>query len=61
MAIVPSVEPFEARVEQGLLDDLGERLRCTRWPDRPPEPRGDIGIALGDLRDLVEYWRSGFD
>jgi pimeloyl-ACP methyl ester carboxylesterase len=56
-----SVEPFEARVDQALLDDLGERLRRTRWPDRPPEPRGETGIALGDVRELVEYWRDGFD
>jgi len=59
--LASSVEPFEARVEQSLLDDLGERLRRTRWPDRPPETRGEAGIVAGDLRDLVEYWRDGFD
>jgi pimeloyl-ACP methyl ester carboxylesterase len=56
-----SVEAFEAHVEQALLDDLGERLRRTRWPDQPPETRGETGIVLGDLRDLVEYWKGGFE
>jgi pimeloyl-ACP methyl ester carboxylesterase len=56
-----SLEPFEARIEQALLDDLGERLRRTRWPDRPPGPGDGAGIALGALRELVEYWRDGFD
>jgi pimeloyl-ACP methyl ester carboxylesterase len=56
-----SIEPFVAHVEQTLLDDLGERLRRTRWPDRPPGTRGETGIVLGDLRDLVDYWQSGFD
>ena len=55
------LEPFEAHVHQALLDDLGERLRRTRWPDRPPRMNGETGIALDDLRDLVEYWRNGFD
>ena len=61
MEAASSVQPFEARVDQALVDDLGERLRRTRWPDRPPEPGGEIGIALGDVRELVEYWRDGFD
>jgi epoxide hydrolase len=56
-----SVEPFEAHVPQRLLDDLGERLWRTRWPDRPPGASGETGIALGDIRDLVEYWRDGLD
>jgi pimeloyl-ACP methyl ester carboxylesterase len=56
-----SVEPFEAHVPQRLLDDLAERLRRTRWPDPPPGASGETGIALGDIRDLVEYWRDGFD
>lgn len=56
-----SVEPFEARVEQALLHDLGERLRRTRWPGPPPGTMGETGVALGDLRDLVAYWRDGFD
>jgi pimeloyl-ACP methyl ester carboxylesterase len=56
-----SVEPFESRVQQSLLDDLGERLRRTRWPDLPAGAGGQTGIALSELRDLVEYWRDGFD
>jgi pimeloyl-ACP methyl ester carboxylesterase len=55
------VERFEARVEQVLLDDLGERLRRTRWPDRPPQTSGETGIDPSELGDLVDYWRSGFD
>ncbi len=56
-----SLEPFEARVPQALLDDLGERLRRTRWPGPPPGPPGVTGIVQDDLRDLIEFWRDGFD
>jgi len=59
--VAVSLEPFEAHVEQALLDDLSERLRRTRWPDRPPGTAGEAGIALGYLRELVEYWMCGFD
>ncbi len=26
-------EPFEINIPQEVLDDLQERLQCTRWPD----------------------------
>ncbi len=59
------VEPFVARVEQAMLDDLDERLRRTRWTGPPPGPppgtTGETEVAQGDLRDLVAYWRDGFD
>jgi pimeloyl-ACP methyl ester carboxylesterase len=56
-----ALERFEARVEQPLLDDLAERLQRTRWPDPPPGAAEAAGIDLAELRDLVEYWRIGFD
>ncbi len=61
MPVAVSLEPFEARVAQALLDDLDARLDRTRWPDPPPGAAGETGIAPGDLRELVEYWRTGFD
>jgi microsomal epoxide hydrolase len=55
-----ALEPFAARIESAVLDDLAQRLRRTRWPARSPGSGNEAGIDLGDLRDLVEYWRDGF-
>jgi pimeloyl-ACP methyl ester carboxylesterase len=58
---MPSIERFEARVEQALLDDLAVRLRRTRWPRPDPGRTSATGVELDRLRELVEYWTVGFD
>ncbi|MFC7878011.1 epoxide hydrolase family protein [Isoptericola sp. NPDC057391] len=57
--------PFRIDVPQADLDDLRDRLARTRWPHAVPgrDDRTDFsrGIPLPYLRELVEYWRDGFD
>ncbi len=55
------IEPFTIAVPQAVLDDLRRRLECTRWPDPSPHAAWAQGTDLGYLRNLVDYWRSGFD
>ncbi len=55
------ITPYEVAVDQAVLDDLQARLRATRWPDPAPGPAWTQGTDLGYLRDLVAYWRDGFD
>ena len=57
----PSIRPFRIDVPQADLDDLGDRLARTRWPDELPGAGWDDGVSLGYLRDLAEYWRSSYD
>jgi pimeloyl-ACP methyl ester carboxylesterase len=56
-----SIEPFRADIPQDQLDDLGRRLAATRWPDELPGAGREYGLPLGELRDLVGYWRDGYD
>ena len=56
-----SIEEFRIDVPQADLDDLRDRLARTRWPDQLPETGWDYGIALDDVRELAEYWRTGYD
>jgi pimeloyl-ACP methyl ester carboxylesterase len=53
--------PFRIDVPQADLDDLRDRLARTRWPGEIPGSGWDAGVPLGYLRDLAEYWRSGYD
>ena len=48
-------------MEEGVLDDLRQRLADTRWPDEIPNSGWDYGSNLDYVKGLVEYWRTGFD
>ena len=53
--------PFRLQVPDSALADLRERLARTRFPDEPPLPPWSTGTSLAYLKNLVEYWRTGFD
>ena len=55
------ITPFVVSVPQASLDDLRERLARTRWPDEVDGAGWDYGANLAYMRELVEYWGSGFD
>ena len=55
------VQPFKVQVPEATLEDLNERLARTRWPDEIPGSGWDYGSNLSYIKDLVEYWRTGFD
>jgi epoxide hydrolase len=55
------ISPFRIDVPDTDLDDLRARLARTRWPDQLPGVGWDYGIPLGYVRELAEYWRSGYD
>ncbi len=55
------VRPFTIAVEESVLEDLRRRLADTRWPDEIPGSGWDYGSNLAYLKELVEYWRTGFD
>jgi pimeloyl-ACP methyl ester carboxylesterase len=55
------VEPFRLHVPDTAIADLRERLSRTRFPDQAPGEPWAYGTNVDYLRELVEYWRSGFD
>jgi pimeloyl-ACP methyl ester carboxylesterase len=55
------VERFTLNVPQATLDDLQERLARARWPGELDEPGWEDGTSPAYLRELVGWWRSGFD
>jgi pimeloyl-ACP methyl ester carboxylesterase len=65
---------FRIDVPQADLDDLADRLANTRWTNElPPEsltsvdqrslvpPGWEYGVPLDYVKNLVEYWRTGYD
>src|SRR5262245_6177021 len=55
------VLPFRIDVPEADLADLRDRLARTRWPDELRGAGWSMGVPLGYLQRLAEYWRSGYD
>jgi microsomal epoxide hydrolase len=58
---VPAVEPFRVEIPDATLDDLRRRLGHTRYPEPLPDAAWDYGTDSDYLRELVAYWRDGYD
>ncbi len=55
------IRPFTVHIPQSILDDLSSRLARTRWPDEVSGAGWDYGSNLAYMKELLEYWRDGFD
>ncbi|MFI0355279.1 epoxide hydrolase family protein [Actinomadura sp. 9N407] len=56
-----TIRPFRIDIPQAQLDDLHARLANTRWPDELPGVGWSRGVPLDYLKELAEYWRTGYD
>jgi microsomal epoxide hydrolase len=55
------IRAFEIHVEQAVLTDLATRVAAARLPPEQGPAGWDGGADPAYLRELVEYWRNGFD
>src|SRR5215211_5038764 len=68
------IRSFRIAIPQADLDDLADRLARTRWTNElPSEERGggvqtgpvppgwEYGVPLDYVKNLVEYWQTGYD
>ena len=55
------LEPFVIDVPRSDLDYLHDRLANARWPGELPGVEWTRGIPLDHLRELADYWRTGYD
>ncbi|TDB84633.1 epoxide hydrolase [Actinomadura sp. KC216] len=55
------IKPFRIDIPQSDLDDLADRLSRTRWPNEIAGAGWDYGFPLARLKELAEYWRTGYD
>ena len=56
-----AIVPFTIRVQETALTDLKSRLARTRFPDQLTGVDWDYGTNTEYLKQLVAYWRTGFD
>jgi len=55
------IKPFAIGADAAALDDLRDRLRRARWPERETVGDWSQGMPLGYLQDLCSYWAEGYD
>ena len=56
-----SIRPFTIRIPDAALTDLKARLAAARLPEPLQGDGWTHGTDIGYLRQLVAYWRNGFD
>jgi len=56
-----AIVPFTIDVPQEVLDDLGERLRRTRWPEAEVVDDWSQGIPLAYVQEVCRYWAEQYD
>lgn len=57
---MPSI-PYQFRFDAAAVEELRTRIALTRWPQRFAAHNWDFGVDQDYLRDVVDYWRDGFD
>ena len=55
------LRPFQLSVPESVLKDLRQRLLRVRLPDEPPLEPWSTGTSVAYLKQLLDYWRDGFD
>lgn len=60
-AMTTDIRPFAVAVPQDDLDDLRRRLEQTRFAPAAPADSWDYGTPESYLREMVGYWKDGFD
>lgn len=56
-----TIRPFRIAIADADVVDLQDRLARTRWAPETPGAGWSRGVPTADLRELAEYWRTGFD
>lgn len=55
------LRPFNLSMPESVLNDLRQRLQNVRLPDEPPLAPWSTGTSVVCLKELLAYWRDGFD
>lgn len=55
------VTPFQVSISDRDIEDLRDRLRCTRWPEQQTVDDWSQGTTLAYARELCRYWFEDYD
>ncbi len=55
------VRPFHIKVSEAALNDLRQRIKSTRWPDKETVNDESQGVQLATMQKLAHYWGVDYD
>jgi pimeloyl-ACP methyl ester carboxylesterase len=55
------IRPFRVHFPDEALAELKRRVLATRWPEQETVPDQSQGVPLALIRDLAQYWATGYD
>ena len=53
------IREFTVEVSDAELEDLRDRIKATKWPDR--EVDDSQGVQLETIQALADYWGTDYD
>ena len=56
-----NIKEFKIDITDGQLEELDQKLRLGRWPERETVDDWSQGVPLNYMQDVVEYWLNGYD
>jgi pimeloyl-ACP methyl ester carboxylesterase len=56
-----AIRHFQVHIPQADLDDLRQRVRATRWPDKETVNDESQGLQLARIQALAQYWGTEYD
>ena len=56
-----AIRPFRVNFPEAELAKLRRRINATKWPERETVADDSQGVPLATMRELANYWASGYD
>ena len=56
-----SIRPFHINFSEEAVDDLRQRIKTTRWPEKEPVADHSQGVPLATMQKLAKYWANEYD
>jgi pimeloyl-ACP methyl ester carboxylesterase len=57
----PAVRPFTFKASEAELEDLRNRIKATRWPEKETVADDTQGVQLATIQKLARYWATEHD
>ncbi len=55
------IRPYHITVSEAALNDLRQRVKATRWPDKETVNDDSQGVQLATMQKLAKYWGTDYD
>ena len=55
------IRPYHIKISEAALNDLRQRIKSTRWPDKETVSDDSQGVQLATMQKLAKYWSTDYD